>query len=253
VRQAGVAGAEVVDGQRHAQTAQLAKHRQRALQRRDEPRRRPRRHVPPVGDRMDPDRHARRRHRPRRLDQMPDMPVHAAIRHHAHQMRHPTRRPQRHSELTKRRVLPELPRLDGQIDGAQVHRHHPARPDVGVPHLGIAHLPRWQPDIRPVRDQRRMGTGRHQPVEVRRRGQHRRIRRGLRRQAPPVKDAQNHRFRNAHPPASSRFAASLRPRVTGGNGPLAPFALAQISRGAHAERGRGAGPPTPDDKAIPPE
>ena len=173
-------------------------HRQFRLQRCDKPVRRRRRHIPPIRDRMQPDRHPQRGDRTARRQHMHDMPMHPAIRHDTHQMRRPARRLHLARKFHQRRIGRKGPILHRQINRAKVHRHHASRADIGMPHLGIAHLPRGQPHIRPVGDQPGFRAGRPKPVEI----WHIRLRRRIALAAfgkpPAVKDAQHDRLRNAH-------------------------------------------------------
>ena len=172
--------------------------RQAARQIIDKPLGRGRRNVAPVGDGVQHHFDILIRQRLHcRLD-MADMPVHPAIRDHTHDMRAATRVLDRLGKLNDRRVLEKAAVFDGKVDLPQVHRHHPTRADIGVPHLGIAHLPAWQAHIRTMRDQRRMGAGCHQVIHRRRVRQLRRIRRRIVTQAPAVEDGQNDRFRGGH-------------------------------------------------------
>ena len=84
--------------------------------------------------------------------------MHTPIRYHTHQMRRAARGFQPSDEILKRAILRERAILDRQIYLPQIHRHHPARADIGMTHFGVAHLPRGQADIRPV--------GRQQPMRA---------------------------------------------------------------------------------------
>jgi hypothetical protein len=147
---------------------------------------------------MDRHRHPGGVDRPGRGQQVQDVPVHPAVRHHPHQMRRPARGPQAVDEGLQRRVGGKAAVLDRQVDRAQIHRHHPARADVGVADLGIAHLPAGQARIRAVGDQRGMGAAGPEPVE----GGHIRLRRGAGfralAQPPAIKDAQDDRLEGGH-------------------------------------------------------
>ena len=144
------------------------------------------------------DRHACRRHRLTGRKDVVDMAVDAAVRDDAHQMRGAAIGLHRLDEGIDRGVREKAAVLDGQVDLAKVHRHDPARADIGVADLGIAHLPGRQPDIAPVGHKLGMGAVPHDPVEIRRIGQRDGIALGLFPQAPAVEDAENYGFRMGH-------------------------------------------------------
>ena len=146
-------------------------------------------------------------------DDVVDMSMHPAIRHQPHQMRgaagflHPG------DEILQGGIAAKAAILDRKVDLSQVHRHHAPRADIGMPDLGIAHLPGRQAHIRPVGNQRGMGAGGHQAVEMRGIGQHRRVGLLAFRQAPAVENAQDNGFGAAHDlllPGCGRSNASRR-------------------------------------------
>ena len=101
-------------------------------------------------------------------------------------------------EVRQRRVGGKLAVLDGQVDHAQIHRHHAARANIGVPNLGIAHLARGQAHIAAMGDQRCVRVLAHQSIEIGRVRQGGRIGRGVIAEPPAIKDAQNDRFDFLH-------------------------------------------------------
>ena len=72
------------------------------------------------------------------------------------------------SILEQRRSLEERAIGDRRVNPWQVLEHRPARPDVQVPDLGVAHLPGGQPDRFARRVEPRMRELAPQPVEDRR-------------------------------------------------------------------------------------
>ena len=92
----------------------------------------------------------------------------------------------------QQRVVPcERAIFDGQINRAQIHRHHPARADVGVAHLGVAHLPGGQADIGAEGGQGGMRAIGPDPVEIRHVGLRRGADRRVRVDPPTIENAQN--------------------------------------------------------------
>ena len=136
--------------------------------------------------------------RPDGGQKMQDMAVHAPVRNHAHQMRGPARGLQFPDECQQGGIAKEGAGFDGKIDRPQVHRHHAARADVGVAHLGIAHLPGRQTDIGTKGGQRLMRAVRPEAVEVRNIRKRRGIRRPVFTQAPAIENTQHDGFRNGH-------------------------------------------------------
>ena len=171
---------------------------QPGLQLRQKHRGRCRGHIAAIGDRMNGDRHACGHNRPGGGQHMRDMAMHPAAGNHPHQMRHPARGLQRMDKPDQCGICRKRAILDRQINRAQIHRHHPARADIGMAHLGIAHLPGGQTDIRAMGDQFRIGTSGHQMVEM----GHMRQRGGIGKRigafAPAIQNAQDHRFHLAH-------------------------------------------------------
>lgn len=119
-------------------------------------------------------------------------------RHQTHQMRGPARRLHVVDQPHERGVLEERPVLDGKVDLPKVHRHHPARADIRVPNLGIAHLAGGQTHIVAVGDERRVRADHHQLVERGRLGQRHRVAGAFDPEAPAIEDAQNDGFRGGH-------------------------------------------------------
>ena len=64
-------------------------------------------------------------------------------------------------------VLKEAAVLDGPADAGQVLEHHPAGADVGVAHLGVAHLPLGQTHVQPGGGQPAAGVLGKNLVQVR--------------------------------------------------------------------------------------
>ena len=102
--------------------------------------------------------------------------------------------------------------LDREVDLAKVHRHHPAGADIGVPDLGIAHLAGGQADIAAMGDEGGVRAGCHEPVEIGRIGQERRVAGAVRGQPPAVEDAKDYGFGGGH----DRHPFETSPRVLGG-------------------------------------
>ena len=135
---------------------------------------------------------------PRRRDHMVHMPMNTTVRHQPQQMCGSTAGAQLCNELQKSWVFGKLSGLDSQINLAQVHRDHPARADICMPHFGIAHLPAWQTNVRSVCDQGRMRTALHETVHIGRVCQMRCIALRVGVQTPSVKDAQHNWLVDAH-------------------------------------------------------
>ena len=115
-----------------------------------------RRHVAPVEEGVHRHRHALAGDRLGRGGDLPLVRMHAAGRGEAGQVRRAAALLQRRDELAQRRVGREAAVRDGVVDPRQVHPDHAPGADVGVPDLGVAHLPLGQAHVRPVRAQRRM-------------------------------------------------------------------------------------------------
>ena len=156
------------------------------------------RRVAAIGDRVQRHRHAGLGHHPRGGEDMAELAMHAAIGDQPHQMRGAAGGLELGDEAEDRRVAEEAPLLDGQVDLAEIHRHHAAGADIGVADLGIAHLALRQPGIGAVRGERGVRAGGHQPVEIRGPGEARGIAFLALGKPPAVEDAENHGFRYAH-------------------------------------------------------
>ncbi len=130
-----------------AQRRHLRPCRQCRFQRRQRIRARAWRGVAPIGEGMHLHLDACRRQDVRQRHGMVAMRVHAARRHQAHQVAHPARRPQRVDQPGHRRPPRQAAIGDRTPDARQLLHHHPARADVEVADLGIAHLAVRQPDI----------------------------------------------------------------------------------------------------------
>ena len=150
-----------------------------------------RRHIAPVGDRMQRHRHAMRCNGAAGRDHMAQMPMHPAIRHNAHQMRHPAGRLHLGDKFEQGGILRERAVLDRQINRAQIHRHHTARADIGVTYLGVAHLPRGQTHFGAKGGQRAVRATFPEPVEVRHLGLRGGAGRGVGPDPPAIKNTQN--------------------------------------------------------------
>ena len=124
--------------------------------------------------------------------------MHAAVRDDAHQMRGAARGLQLGDEVQQARIAKEGAGFDGKIDRPQVHRHHAAGADIGMPDLGISHLSGRQTDIGAIGDQRLMRAVGPEAVEVWHICQRGGIRRPLLAQAPAIKNAEHDGFRNGH-------------------------------------------------------
>jgi len=98
-------------------------------------------------------------------------------------------------ELQQRWLAGKAAVLDCQVDLAEIHRHGPARADIGMADLGIAHLSRGQAHHGAMGDQLRIGAAGHQAVEIGGIGQLGRVVLGRLAQAPAVENAQDHGFR----------------------------------------------------------
>ena len=146
---------------------------QRHHQRRDKLLGRVRRHVAPIGDGMQRHRNPGCGDRTGSRQHMVQMPMHPAVRDHAHQMRHATTGLQGGDKGQQTRILRERAILDRQINRPQIHRHHPPRADVGVTDLGIAHLPGRQADIGAEGGQSGAGAGSPKTIEIGHIGQRR--------------------------------------------------------------------------------
>ncbi len=131
-------------------------------------------------------------------DDVVDVTMHTTVRNHTHKMRGAAGVLQLGDEVLNRGIVKERPVFDRQINLAKVHRHNPARADIGMSNLRVAHLARRQAHIRAVGDQRGVGTGGHHRVEIRSVGKMRRVILCLVAQAPAIEDAQDDRFGNAH-------------------------------------------------------
>ena len=138
-------------------------------------------------------RHPRRRDHPRRLCDVPLVRMHAAGRGQPRDVRRAPARPHLPHESRQRRVGGEAPSAIALSIARQVHPDDPAGADVGVPDLGVAHLPGRQPDVRPMRRQLRVRARRPDPVEVRRPRQRDGVALARRAQAPAIENAEDDR------------------------------------------------------------
>ena len=116
---------------------------------------RARRDIAPVGQRMDNYRNTLRPQRTHRGNHMRQVPMHPAIRDKPHHMRRAAGLFQRLDKVQQRLMGGKRAFLDRKIDLAQIHRDDTTSPDIGMPHLGVAHLPLWKTHIRPEGGQRR--------------------------------------------------------------------------------------------------
>ena len=82
-------------------------------------------------------------------EQVGNVAVDAAVGQQAHQVQGGPPFPAVLHGLQIGRILEELPAVDVPADVGQVLEYHPARADVGVAHLAVAHLPIGQAHIQP--------------------------------------------------------------------------------------------------------
>ena len=150
--------------------------------------------------------------------------MHPSGRGQPHEMRPPARGFQLGDEILQRRTGRETAILDGKVDLPQIHGNHPARADIGMPHLRVPHLPRRQTRIGPMGHQLRRGAARADPVEIGRISQGRGIGLPLGPVAPAIQDTKNHWLRCRHARASQTafpaFYPLPRPSKTLGSGPI---------------------------------
>ena len=172
--------------------------RQSGLQVGDETGTRLRCHVAAIGNGVDGQRHPGIGNRTGGGDQMHDMGVNPAIRRHPHQMGGAATGLEPVDKGAECRVQRKAAILHRQIDRAKVHRHHPARTDIGVADLGIAHLALGQTDIGAMSEQKVVRTGRHDPVPGRGVAQSDSIGGGVVAVTPAIHDAQNDGFGMGH-------------------------------------------------------
>jgi len=125
--------------------------------------------------------------------------MHPAIRDKPHHMRRAAGLFQRLDKVQQRLMGGKRAFLDRKIDLSQIHRDDTTSPDIGMPHLGVAHLPLWQTHIRPESGQRRRRAALHDPVDMRGLCQKGRVSLGVIAQAPPIQNAQYDRFWGVHP------------------------------------------------------
>ena len=126
--------------------------------------------------------------------------MHAAVGHQAEQV-HALGAGQRLSQhlVPRQRAVGH-----GVIDSREVLTHHGPRPEVEVPHLGVAHLAVGQADGAAAGGQLRMRVALPQLVEHRGVGQRDRVARPGRREPPTVQDDQ------ARPPYGEAVRAGRR-------------------------------------------
>ena len=129
---------------------------------------------------------------------MVQMPMHTAVRDHAHDMRGAAGILHLGHKFLQRVVVEIGPVFDRQINLAQIHRHNTTRTDVGVPDLGVAHLPTGQTRVGAVGDQRGVGAVGHQAVHRGRVRQSRGIRHLRGTNPPTVQNGQNNRLGSGH-------------------------------------------------------
>ena len=80
-------------------------------------------------------------------EQVGDVAVDPAVGQQAHQVQGGAPLPAVLHGVQQDGVAEEVPRLDVPADPGQVLEHHPAGADVGVAHLGVAHLPLGQAHV----------------------------------------------------------------------------------------------------------
>ena len=103
----------------------------------------------------------------------------------------------------------ELPVRDRRVDARQVLADDGAGAEVEMAHLGVAHLPRRQPDGLAAGGQLRVRVARPEVVEDRRVGQRHRVPRPRLGQPPPVEDDQRDARERGHAAAAATIAAKL--------------------------------------------
>ncbi len=157
-----------------------------------------RRHIAPVGNDMHGDRHPGSGNHPGGGDDVILVGMDAARRGQAHQVRGAAGGFHAVDEVEQRRLLLELAVFDREGDHAEIHRHHPARADIGVANFGIAHLPVRQTDRAAMGGERGMRARGDQPVEIRGIGQFHGVVLARFANAETVENAQADRFGNGH-------------------------------------------------------
>ncbi len=172
--------------------------RQSGFQSLDLPDSRFRRHIAPVGDGVDCHGDASLADHPRGFGDMRLMRMDAPGRGKADKMRGAARSLHLGDEALQRGALAKAAIFDRQVDLPEVHRHNAACADVGMAHLGIAHLAGRQANIGAMGDEFGMGAGGQKPVEGRRICQKRGIGGRVFALAPAVEDTKNNRFVSAH-------------------------------------------------------
>ena len=155
-------------------------------------------HIAPVGHGMNGHRHTLGHNGAGGGQHMFDMTMHPTVGNDAHQMRYPARGFHRMNETHQGGIGCKRSILNRQINRAQIHRHHPARADIGVTYFGIAHLPGGQANIGAMGDQFGLRTGGHQTVKIGNMGQRRGIGERIGALAPAIQNTQDHGFRMAH-------------------------------------------------------
>ena len=123
------------------------------------------------------------------------MRMHPAGRDQPHHMRGAAAFLELADELLQGRQVRDLAFGERLVDARQILQHDPARPDIGVADLGIAHLAVGQPDIVLARIELGVRPAAHQLVPDRGFGPADRIIGAVRPLAPAVEDAQHDRFR----------------------------------------------------------
>ena len=172
-----------------------------------------------VGDRVDVDAQPFGGQRLGGGDDVRLVPVHPAVRDHAHQVRGAALALDLPGEGGESRVAGEAAVLDGEVDAAEVHGDDAPGADVGVPDLGVAHLPGGQADIGAVGDQAwragRSPSARPSPGSARGGGALPASSSG---QAPAVEDGQDHGVGSSRVSglAPDGLGGAARPRQPGG-------------------------------------
>ena len=151
---------------------------------------------------------------PRELEQraqVVDVRVDAAVRDEAEQVDVAAARARALERPDERRVLEERAVADRLVHAHQVLEEDPPGADRQVPDLGVAHLPRRQPDRLAGGLQRRVRVLAPEPVEHRRRRQLDGVARPGRRAAPAVEDDERYEVDAARQIAAKESGSSEAP------------------------------------------
>lgn len=103
------------------------------------------------------------------------MAMHATVRDHSHEMRRAATGLECRAKILDGCVIKERAIFDRQVDLPEVHRHNTSRADIGMADFRISHLSAREPNIRAMRNKRRIGAVRHHIIKDWRLRQHGRI------------------------------------------------------------------------------